>query len=488
MPLRKSPKSRRMKMFQLLRKCVLATVVCLVFQLAGTLQLLGNDGLATAQATKQTRSDKPGEKKVAQKPPVNKNKKKAGSAFPKDGEKESEIPDPIVRLPKTKVSLADGVEVEVDEFGDTFMGYQYKLPIRASDHRHVDGRDFSKGFLKADPGIETVIDYFAVPGLRGRVTSVVLAMVIDPDKKWIYWMDGTSRLEGAIYRTRLDGSQISQLVHDIKNPSNLAFDRATDRLFFGGKGKAQSVKVDGTSLKDVMTGLQHATGMTIDPDKKYIYAIDQTSGPNLFFRSTIDGEDKTLISRDIKSRCLAWDAVDRKLYWGGVPFTSLRCSNIDGSDQRDVFTGETFVQNGEHDPTVGETWSFQINKKTRELYFRVDPRGSIRRVPLGGGTIEEVLCDTTIYGAIAVDSVNDYLYFCDQANDVARIRRIRIPKHPVAKEFPSPPAIVAMEPINVAIGQRVQISGKGFTSRKITSQLFLITAKRFTVTHATLRL
>lgn len=83
-----------------------------------------------------------------------------------------------------------------------------------------------------------------------NLPGVSFAFVIDPVERKIYW----SFPRGAIYRSKLDGSDREQLASGLDQPDGLAIDADNRKLYWVERGKLSQSELDGSQPETLVTG------------------------------------------------------------------------------------------------------------------------------------------------------------------------------------------------------------------------------------------
>ena len=84
----------------------------------------------------------------------------------------------------------------------------------------------------------------------------------------IYWTDLTT---GKIVRTDIDGTDKTELVTGLSNPSGIALDVSAGKIYWTdqGFGKILAANLDGSDETDVLTGLSKPTAIALTSSKIY---------------------------------------------------------------------------------------------------------------------------------------------------------------------------------------------------------------------------
>ena len=171
-----------------------------------------------------------------------------------------------------------------------------------------------------------------------------------------------------------------------------------------------------TEVKNLISGVQNATSLTVDAAGGKLYWTEQTSQRTGKIQSAnLDGTNVQLV-RALTSRPLniALDIANGKLYlsnaWG-----KIQRMNLDGANfQANLITGLTDPQNLVLDTTSGQLyWTEQTGKTT----------GKIQRANLDGSNVQLVKALTSAPRGMTLDAVNRKLYL---TNGWGKLQRMNL--------------------------------------------------------------
>ncbi len=368
-------------------------------------------------------------------------------------------PEPPVVLPTKKVKLTEGVEVEMEEYGETYLGYDFREPVLADDWQRQDSKDSSKGFRKTDPAIETVIDYRESSVLR--VDHGINGFTVDPVHQKLYWTDRKNQNNGGqVYQANCDGSGLKVLVRDLAAPMSVAIDSTHGKLYFATFHDIHRVDVETLKVDHIMGGLDCPGGIAVDPDRGYVYVVTEVaSRPWRIFRCRLDGSERMVLMEDAGGPELTLDPVHQMLYWIDTN-NKLRRSDVDGKHQQ-------IIVDRTRDFVLGHIRGLAIDPAAGKLYLDDEPYGIIRRVNLDGSQFEQLIIGSNRADGVGVDPAQGYVYWVDNifvggTSVYNRIRRIRNPPYPKSVEKPAPPLITSWKPSSVKAGDTLQVSGRFF--------------------------
>ena len=186
----------------------------------------------------------------------------------------------------------------------------------------------------------------------------------------LYWLNSRG-----IYKTSLQTVAPEEIVRvEIAFPDDIAYDPGANKIYWSNPGlqKIRRANPDGSEREDVIT-------------------------------------DITSFANDI-----ALDLINNKLYWTDKPGHVIRRSNLDGSEVETVVATDTTVTPG----------SLVVDPE-RDVFYWVgvfdqgeEPREyRVLRTTLDGSGAEPVVSGQSSIGKLALDRVNDKLYWSSLAED-----------------------------------------------------------------------
>ena len=167
-------------------------------------------------------------------------------------------------------------------------------------------------------------------------------MALSLDK--IYWTDW---MKGTIQRADLNGQNIEVLISGLNRPRDidlLAGDKiywteVTGRIrtYWAGfeTGKIQAANLDGSDIKEILTGLRRLGDIALDVVRDKIYWAE--SWEHTIQRADLDGSNvEDIVSES--TRDIALDVLAGKLYWIGAGGAAIQQAELDGSNVEDIVT------------------------------------------------------------------------------------------------------------------------------------------------------
>lgn len=223
----------------------------------------------------------------------------------------------------------------------------------------------------------------------------------------LYFMDTSDEIMGKIV---LDGTKTVTTVKDLAGMSGpgIAFDDGTDKIYFSDyydadtpDGKIWRMKLDGTGLESIVTGILDPYGIAIDHDNNKIYWADDAEHIS---RANLDGsslETGLVTITDASMRAVAIDEKNDKMYFYEDWYENLYVANLDGSNPTILISG-----------VYG--YSIFIDTKNSKIYFDDQNTPALRMANLDGSGIVNIAdVNDRVFG-IAIDYDKNKLYWSDR--------------------------------------------------------------------------
>ncbi|MEM7246805.1 MAG: hypothetical protein AAF533_15745 [Acidobacteriota bacterium] len=242
-----------------------------------------------------------------------------------------------------------------------------------------------------------------------------------------YWLDGENRM---VQRSRLDGTDLTDLVASGRSPQLIALDRQGRKMYWtshddraGGFAPEQSGRDDAgerlgrdvvaersggdrTLGGEVFVGLLHRADLdgsnaevlyeTGFDDRLWGVAVDE-EGAKLYFASDdallsadLDGSNVATVLATVSPRGVALDPIADRLYWTNDG-DEIRSVGLDGS-------GEQLLPIGDLD----EPWDIAVDAEEGKLYWSSRSVPRIRRANLDGSAVETVATGHASASGVAV--------------------------------------------------------------------------------------
>ena len=112
---------------------------------------------------------------------------------------------------------------------------------------------------------------------------------IDTKGAKIYWTTSITRNASRIWRSNPDGTNVQDLVTELKLSLSIALDVADGKMYWtdASTGKIQRANLDGTNVQDLVTGLRRPWGIALDIAGGKMYWAEQNN--QKIRRANLDG-------------------------------------------------------------------------------------------------------------------------------------------------------------------------------------------------------
>ncbi len=222
-------------------------------------------------------------------------------------------PETPPKMEYEAVKLSDGIEVQVEKWGEAYQGYDFRPPLNANDW------DTRRKLRKIDRGVDAAVDYVGstslVPG------HVLRTLRLDAKRQMLYWIDTTTSWKSAhIYRASVNGKNVKVLASGLIDPRGLALDLTNGKIYwaeinYGGSPKIRRASLDGSSMEDVIMGFRGPGGIAIDPDGGHIYFSDDANvHPARIFRANLDGSGQSIFTEGIFGWSMVLEPAKKQLF------------------------------------------------------------------------------------------------------------------------------------------------------------------------------
>lgn len=274
-----------------------------------------------------------------------------------------------------------------------------------------------------DDGTVNVLDLVLVAKHFGETTTEV----VEPPKMmgpgYIYWTEyGAGAGAGKIRRANLDGSDIRDIVTGSDHPADLTLDITGGKLYWiGSTDNFNGIKranLDGTNIEILVDGESIArSGLALDISGGKMYwghAGPSNSNPNTskIYRANLDGTNvETLFTgffarfhTHVGPRGIALDLSQSKMYWTSYGDRRIQRANFDGTNV------ETLLNE------LGGPHHIALDLNSDKMYWTNWAVGTIQRANLDGSNVENLVSGQYIPGrvapaGIALDNHNGKMYW-----------------------------------------------------------------------------
>ena len=175
-------------------------------------------------------------------------------------------------------------------------------------------------------------------------------LALDADGRKMYWSD---RAAGEIRRADLDGGHVEVLVASLKEPGSIALDVADGKIYWTSRepllpdpDRIQRSDMNGLGVETVLSGLRNVDQLAVDPVEGRMYYTDRD---HTIQRVDLHGASRQHIVWVLADPLdIALDVGARKLYWTSGPYFRtnsnsgkgiIQRSDLDGSNAEDIVTG-----------------------------------------------------------------------------------------------------------------------------------------------------
>ena len=261
----------------------------------------------------------------------------------------------------------------------------------------------------------------------------------------MYWTSqrdlnrATNTFTGKIQSADLDGSSVRDLVTGLEPPrGGIALDIAGGKIYWTDWDKIQSADLDGSNVRTLVTGLYNLTGgIALDIAGGKIYWIDfdnESKGRMGIIQSAdLDGSNvRDLVTGlDDTRGGIALDVARGKMYWTSVKYNAqtgsftgkMQSANLDGSNVTDFLTGLYFpeiIALGVPPQTAGvprtKTTQVHVDAADRPPMYWVDTAaGTLHR--LVGAEVENFVPSVRNATSLTLDVANEKLYWTEKTSN-----------------------------------------------------------------------
>lgn len=229
--------------------------------------------------------------------------------------------------------------------------------------------------------------------------------------KKIYWIEADwDSKSGQIRRARLDGSYVKDIITGLKDPRAIALDTVRRKVYWTdyGTGKIQSADLTGRNVKDIVIGFKLPGGV----GRIQINCHNGECKGEAFPRN---GGKLELSHELLTDPCgLTLNTGRGKIYWGNYLLNTIQSANLDGSNMHDLFYIRRIVPE-----------SFTIAVGSDKIYWtNVDWKSKtgskIQRANFDGSDIEDIITGVRGPNGIALDLIERKIYWIEGSDKIQR--------------------------------------------------------------------
>ena len=217
----------------------------------------------------------------------------------------------------------------------------------------------------------------------------------------LFW----SELQRRIVRLPSGGAESAGVIDFARWPMSVAVDPENEYVYTTDwrQRSIRRTSFDGMSSENLVVGTSGYTGIALDLAAGKMYWGDVVAGA--IRRADLDGSDAEVFRSGVPGPTdLALDATNGRVCWTHNNATadsethSIQCAALDGSG-------------GVEDVVAGLSSPFGLAVTSDAFYWTDMLDGAIRRADLNGSNVSDVLTDLDDPGALAVDPVNDQMFW-----------------------------------------------------------------------------
>ena len=261
--------------------------------------------------------------------------------------------------------------------------------------------------VNAHPVTYTATD---ATGASASLTFTITVQTTYGTDVYMYWTDhGTNKLQ----RANLDGTNVRDIVTGSGRPVGIALDLAGGKMYWtdrdrrhhtdpAGRNSIHRANLDGTNVETLVLGgnsVKECIALDVSGGKMYWTEYSHFDEGKVQ-RANLDGSNvENLVTNIPGAIGIALDLSQGKIYWTNAG--KLRRANLDGSDIEDVLSNY-----GAHYLT--------LDVAGRKIYWGNHGRNKIQRANLDGTNVEDLVTGLRIPAGIALDIAQGKIYWVDR--------------------------------------------------------------------------
>ena len=201
---------------------------------------------------------------------------------------------------------------------------------------YAQGSSLHKVALKGTA--EDVAD--VTPPHKNRIVYIpgqtAVGVSYDCHEKFLYWSDVSGNV---INRIRLDGSNYSVVLSNVRSAEGIAVDSISRNLYFTDS-EARTIEVASLNGKYrkvlIKSHLSNPRGIALDPVDGYIFWTDWNRKAPKIERANMDGTHRRVIVHEDLGvpNGLYFDFKRQEVCWGDAKTKKIECVEKDGSNRR----------------------------------------------------------------------------------------------------------------------------------------------------------
>lgn len=210
----------------------------------------------------------------------------------------------------------------------------------------------------------------------------------------IYWTEVDWKTEtGKIRRAHLDGSHVKDIVTGLRAPTAMALDMLRRQVYWTDEStrKIQRADLTGRNVKDIVIGFK------FPPGGGWI-SIRCLNGKCTGVANWKKGEMWLTHDLLIRPRHIALDVQRKKIYWVNDMLDHIQRANLDGSDVEDLVTWAS-------------SNALTLDRNRGKIYWTDYPMNAIRRANLDGSHVEDLVTTRGEPVSLALDVARGKIYW-----------------------------------------------------------------------------
>jgi hypothetical protein len=230
----------------------------------------------------------------------------------------------------------------------------------------------------------------------------------------IYWVEGGPN--GRLGVVDLDGSGFQVLLTGLNNANGVDIDPFNGHVYWteGFIGKIRRANLDGSNPIDVLTGLVAPYGLALDLNNSKIFwtNVSNTANNPTVQLANFNGSGVQTLFTGFDAVAIEVDPVGNKIYWSqgvNTNTNTLRRANLDGSSPQTIYTAP--VYSGGSAVLEGLTVGYDPNFYPQgRVYFSLRgslPNNTMESMDLSGGLITTIATDP-LYTFVGTDFYDGY--------------------------------------------------------------------------------
>ena len=224
------------------------------------------------------------------------------------------------------------------------------------------------------------------------------SIAVDVAEDKMYWVD---KRTDVIRRSNLDGTNVEDLLTEVKTPDDIALDLVAGKMYWTeqGTGAIRRAGLDGTNA-EILVEIKEPLSIALDVPRGKMYwtarVASSFSDAGIIQRADLNGENiETLLTGLYDPESIALDLVAGKMYWitdemywadrywvAGRRYwadSGILRANLDGSNLEIVV------------PRLAQPMDLALDAVGRKIYWVDKTGGSIQRADLNGENVEEIV-------------------------------------------------------------------------------------------------